>query len=452
MGFGDKLREAFDSFSKLRVVDKESVKVLTKELQRALISADVDIETVLSLSRQLENAALSENIPKGMNRKEHLIALTYDALVDVLGGKNIQAPEKPKSILLVGLFGSGKTTTTGKLAHYYTKRGLRVGIIAADTYRPAAIDQLEQLSQKISGTYFYANRNEKEASRVVKEGLDYLAKQNVHTILVDSAGRSALDPELVDEVKRIHAVLKPEYVWLVLGGDVGQQARKQASAFHENVGVNGVVLTRMDGSAKGGGALSACRATGAPVYFIGIGERIQDLEAFHADRFLSRVMGYGDLKGLLEKMEELKMDESAAQAANMMEGPFTLQTFYAQLESARKLGPLSKVAEMLGLGANIPKEDLELGEGKLDKYKSMMDSMTKGEKYNPESISNSRIQRIAKGSGTHEMDVRELLKHYRQLKKVADKFKDMNEESMKDPKGMQKIMKKFQKPKKIKLR
>lgn len=452
MGFGDSLRKAFDSFNSLRVVDKESVKILTKELQRALISADVDIETVLSLSRQLENAALSENIPKGLNRKEHLIALTYDALVDLLGGKEGIIPEKPKSILLVGLFGSGKTTSAGKLANYYTKRGLRVGIIAADTFRPAAIDQLEQLTRKIPGTQFYSNRNEKEASTVVKEGLAYFSKQNVHTIIVDSAGRSALDPELIGEVKRIHAVLKPEYTWLVLGGDVGQQARKQASAFHANVGVNGVILTRMDGSAKGGGALSACRATNSPVYFIGVGERVQDLEAFNAERYLSRVMGYGDLKGLLEKMEELKMDESTAQAADMMEGPFTLQTFYSQLAAARKLGPLSKVAEMLGMGANIPKEDLEVGEGKLDTYKSMMDSMTKGEKYNPESITNSRIQRIAKGSGKQETDVRELLKHYRQLKKVAEKFKSFDEESMKNPKGMQKIMKKFQKPKKIKLR
>ena len=450
MGFGENLRKAFDAFSTLRVVDKDSIKVLTKELQRALISADVDIETVLSLSKQLEAAALSEDIPKGLSRKEHLISLTYDALVDLLGGKNTQAPEKPASILLVGPFGSGKTTTTSKLAHYYQKRGLRVGIIGADTFRPAAIDQLEQLVQKIPGTLFYSNRNEKEAFKVVREGIEELKKKGAHTIIVDSAGRSALDPELVDEVKHIHSVLKPEHVWLVLGADVGQQAKKQAMAFHEAIGVNGVILTRMDGSAKGGGALSACRATNSPVYFIGTGEKANDFEAFHADRFLSRVMGYGDLKGLLEKMEDLKLD--TVQMENPLEGNFTLQTFYSQLESTRKMGPLSKVAEMLGFGMQIPKEELEMGEGKLDKYKSMMDSMTKYEKLDPETITSQRILRISKGSGTSEGDVRDLLKHYRQLKKMMGKFKSMNEESLKNPKGMQKIMKQFQKPKKIKLR
>jgi signal recognition particle subunit SRP54 len=450
MGFGENLRKAFDAFSTLKVVDKESVKVLTKELQRALISADVDIETVLSLSKQLENAALAETIPKGLTRKEHLISLTYDALIDVLGGKETKIPEKPTSILLVGLFGSGKTTTCAKLAHYYGKRGLRVGIIAADTFRPAAVDQLEQLVKQLPGVQFYANRNEKEASIVVRQGIVELMSKGVHTIIVDSAGRSALDPEFVDEVKRIHHVLKPENVWLVLGGDVGQQAKKQASAFHDAVGVNGVVLTRMDGSAKGGGALSACRATHSPVYFIGIGEKINDLESFHADRYLSRVMGYGDLKGLLEKMEDLKLEN--VNVENPLEGPFTLQTFYTQLESTRKMGSLSKIAEMLGFGMNIPKQELEVGEEKLDKYKSMMDSMTKQEKRDPETITSSRIVRISKGSGTNESDVRDLLKHYRQLKKMMSQFKHMDEEKLKNPKGMQKLMKQFQKPKKIKLR
>ncbi|MDP2665949.1 MAG: signal recognition particle receptor subunit alpha [Candidatus Diapherotrites archaeon] len=450
MGLGESLRKAFDSFSSLRVVDKDSVKQLTKELQRALLSADVDVETVLSLSRQLEEAALKEDIPKGMSRKEHLISLTYDGLIDVLGGKNNPIPEKPTSILLVGLFGSGKTTSAGKIAHYYAKRGRKVGLIAADTFRPAAIDQLTQLQSKIPGTSLYSNPKEKDASRVVQEGVVELLGQGVQTIIVDSAGRSGLDAPLVEEIQRIHRVLKPEHTWLVLGADVGQQARKQAKAFHEAVGVNGVILTRMDGSAKGGGALSACRATKAPVYFIGVGEKINDLEAFHADRYLSRVMGYGDLKGLLEKMNELKAD--AGMGENPLEGPFTLQTFYAQLTATRKMGPLSKVAEMMGLKMQIPQEELEVGEEKLDTYKAMMDSMTMQEKRDPEIISSARIGRIAKGSGNTEGDVRELLKHYRQLKKAVDKFKHINEESMKDPKGLQKLLGQFQKKKKIKLR
>lgn len=450
MGLGDSLRKAFDAFNSLRVVDKDSVKALIKELQRALISSDVDINLVLQLSRELEKAALSEDIPKGLNRKEHLVSLTYDALIDLLGGKENHIPQKPNSILMVGLFGSGKTTTTAKLAHYYQKRGLRVGLIAADTYRPAAIDQLEQLHKKLPGTYFFAKRNEPNAAIVVKQGITELMSKGCHTIIVDSAGRSALDDELVAEIKDIHAVLKPEHTWLVLGGDIGQQAKKQAQAFHEAVGVNGVILTRMDGSAKGGGALAACKTTNAPVLFIGTGEKISELEEFHADRFLSRVMGYGDLKGLLDKMEELK--EDAALQENPLEGNFTLQSFYNQLQATRKMGSLSKIAEMLGFGNNIPKEQMDVGDEKLNRYKQMMDSMTKQEKKNPELITSSRIQRIAKGSGMGEEDVRELLKHYRQLKKMVEKFKHIDEEKMKDPKGLQKMMQGFQKPKKIKIR
>jgi signal recognition particle subunit SRP54 len=449
MGLGDGLRQAFDKFSELRVVDKDSVKQLTKELQRALISADVDIELVLNLSKQLEKAALSENIPKGLNRKEHLISLTYDALIDLLGGKKTEIPEKPTTILLVGLFGSGKTTTAAKLSHYYIKRGRKVGVIAADTFRPGAVEQLEQLSHKVQGVHFYSNPKEKDASKVVSQGIVELMAEGVHTVIVDSAGRSALDEELVKEIQRIHTTFKPDHTWLVLGADVGQQAKKQAKAFNEAVGVNGVIITRTDGSAKGGGALAACKATNAPVYFIGTGEKINDLEAFHADRYLSRVMGYGDLKGLLEKVEEMKLETNPKE---FMKGPFTLQTFYSQLEASRKIGPLSKIAEMVGFGAQIPKEELEIGDEKLNKYKYLMDSMTNQEKKKPEILTSARIGRIAKGSGSSEAEVRELLKHYRQLNKVVDKFKNINEESLKNPKGIQKLMGKFQKRKKLKLR
>jgi len=432
MALGEKLRQAMESLRKATVFDKGTIKTALKEMQKALISADVEVKLVLELTRRIEDEAVREKLPENLTRREHVIKVAYDLLVELLGGTEKKAPERPKRILLVGLFGSGKTTTTAKLAKHYMKRGMKVGVIAADTYRPAAVEQLEQLCGK-AGILFFGDKREKKAEKVVEKALKEM--KGFDLLITDSAGRSAFDKELVKEIKAINSSFKPEEKWLVLGADVGQLARKQATAFHDAVGVNGVVITRIDGSAKGGGALAACAESRANVYFLGTGEKLDDLQAFDAQRYLSRIMGYGDLQALLEKAKEVGEEEELS-LEELLKGEFNLDVFYKQLKATRKMGPISKVAEMLGMKMQIPKEMLDLTEEKLDGFKVIMDSMTREEKMNPDVLNRSRIERVAKGSGKKEADVRELIKSYRQMASVFKKFRKLDEKALQKKDGM----------------
>ncbi len=446
---GEKLRKALDRIQGAKTIDREAVKETVKELQRALINSDVEIGAVLEMSKKIEEESFRE-LPKGITRREHIIKVLYDELSKTLGGDH-KPVEKPEKILLVGLFGSGKTTTSSKLAKYYSKRGRKTLLVCADSFRPAAYEQLKQLSEKVNAG-FYGEKGEKDAAKIVKNAMK--KAEEYDTVMVDSAGRDALDQSLVEEVKGIQHELNAEHVWLVIGADMGQLAKKQATAFHDAVGVNGIIITRMDGSAKGGGALAACRATKAPVVFIGTGEKPQDLEEFEAERYLSRIMGYGDLKALLEKTKEIQEDMSVS-PEELLEGKFTLKTFYEQLKAAKKIGPLGKIADMMGFGTQMPKEMLETGQEKLDSYKTIIDSMTKKEKESPETINKSRIQRIARGSGRKEQDIRDLLKQYKNMKQMMKEFKKMKD--VKDIQDLQKgkmgkLMQKFGKKKKMKIR
>lgn len=451
MPLGEKLRGAMENLRKATVFDKNTIKEATKDLQRALIASDVEIKLVLELTKHIEEEAISEKIPKGMTRREHVLKVTYDELVELLGGTETKTPEKPKRILLVGLFGAGKTTTAAKLAKYYTKRGMKVGVIAADTYRPAAVEQLEQLCKKAS-IPFFGIKEEKHAATVVKKAMAKMKDYDL--VITDSAGRSAFDQGLVKEIKEINQELKPDHRILVLGADTGQLAKKQAQAFHDTVNVNGVIITRIDGSAKGGGALAACAISQAPVYFLGTGEKLDDLQVFDAQRYLSRIMGYGDLQSLLEKAKEIQEDEELS-PEELLNGEFNLETFYKQLKATRKMGPLSKVAEMLGMKMQMPKEMLDMTEEKLDGFKIIMDSMTRQEKQNPDVINKSRMQRVAKGSGKTEAEVRELIKSYKQMSSVFKKFSKFDEKALQKKDGgmdMQKLAGMFGKKKKKKFK
>ena len=450
MGLGEKLRSAIDALRKATVFDKGTIKEAVKELQRALISADVEVQLVLDLTKKIESDAMLEKLPAGLTRREHVIKVTYDSMVELLGGTEKQAPEKPKKILLCGLYGQGKTTSSAKLAKYFMKRGQSTGVICADSFRPAAFEQLQQLSEKAK-IPFYGNPKEKNAAKIVEQGLKEFRKAD--TIIVDSAGRDAFDKELVSEIKAIDKALRPDEKWLVIGADMGQLAKKQATAFHDAVGVNGVIITRIDGSAKGGGALSACHVAKCPVYFIGTGEKLDDLQQFDAQRYLGRIMGYGDLQALLEKAKEVGEEEELS-PEELLQGEFNLDVFYKQLKAARKMGPLTKVAEMMGMQMQMPKEMLEMTEEKLDGFKVIMDSMTKQEKLNPDLMNRSRIERAAKGSGKNEAEVRELLKAFKQMASVFKKFSRLDEKMLEKKGGldMQKLAQMFGKKKKKKFK
>ncbi len=448
MSFGDSLRNAMERLRNSSSLDRETVKEAVKEIQRALISSDVEIALVLKLSREIEAAAFSD-LPEGIDRREHVIKTMHDRLIGILGG-HASPPEKPKKILLLGLNGNGKTTSAGKIAKWYSKRGMKVGLIAADVFRPAAVEQLRTLAERAKAE-FYGNENEKNSAKVVAQGLEKF--KHCDLIICDSAGRNGLDEELTKELKAIDEAFAAEEKWLVIGADVGQVAKKQAQAFHDMVEMNGVVITRMDGSAKGGGALVACHSTGAKVYFIGTGEKIDDLQEFDATRYLSRVMGYGDLESLLEKAKEVQ-EEEGLDAEEIIGGKFSLGAFHQQMKAARKMGPLSKVMDMMGVGRQVPKEMAEIGEQKLDKYGYIIDSMTAQERKDADTINRGRIVRIAKGAGVTQEEVRELLKSYKKIGKVFRKLGAMDEEKLKEGSGinMQKLQKMFAKKKKFRIR
>ncbi len=413
-----RLKEALDNFVRKGPADKEHIEALVKEIQRVLIQSDVDVKLVFEISKRIKERAMKEELPAGITRKEHVVKVVYEELVKVLGEERADIKLDKQKILLMGLYGSGKTTSAIKLAYFFKKRGLKVCVVGCDVYRPAAFEQLKQLGDK-HNIDVYGDTREKDAVKLLKKLLPELKRFDV--VIVDSAGRSALDEELMEEIKSLADVLKPDEKWLVLSADIGQAAGTQAKAFNEAVGITGVIVTKMDSSAKGGGAISACYASGASVKFIGTGEKVEDLEIYDPVRFVSRILGMGDLETLLEKAKEAFREEDAKK---ILEGEFTLIDFYNQIENVRKMGSLSKILEMLPLpGIKIPKEMIEVQEEKFQKWKYMIDSMTMEERTNPEIINRSRIERIARGSGTKPEEVKELLKAYKQMKTMLKKFK-----------------------------
>lgn len=416
----DGLQSAMKKVANASHVDKNLVSEVVKDVQRAMIESDMNVNLALELTKKLKERALTEKPPAGMSSKEHVIKIIYEEFVNILGD-GVEIELKPQRIMMVGLYGNGKTTTCGKLGAYFQKRGLNTAIIAADTHRPAAYEQLEQVAHD-AGVPVYGEPGEKRAPKVVKDGLAKFREYDV--IIIDTSGRHSLQKELINEIIRISKVAKPDEVFLTIDASVGQQAGPQAEAFHEAVGVTKTVITKIDGSAKGGGALSAVAATDAPVVFVGTGERIRDLEKFDPKRFISRLLGMGDIQGLLEKAEEVLDEEKAERATKrMLSGEFNLKDMYEQMEMLAGVGPLQKIMEMLPLGGNkISDEDMFDTQQKLRLFRIMMDSMTEEEMENPSLIKKTRIRRIARGSGCTPKDVRDLLGHYKKAKKAIKGF------------------------------
>jgi len=413
--FGEALRSAFHKIANAPYVDKDLVKEVVRDIQRALIQGDVNVKLVLEVSRKIEKRALEEKPLPGMSNREHVLRIMYDELSSILG-KGRELPIKKQRIMMVGLYGQGKTTTCGKLAKYFQKKGMSVALVAGDVHRPAAYEQLKQIGQKMN-VPVYGGGN--DAIEVVKEALNKFSKYDV--IIIDTAGRHALEKELIDEMKKIAKVVQPDEKILVIDASIGQQAGKQAKAFNEAIGITGVILTKMDGTAKGGGALSAVAETGAPILYIGTGEHLDDLEKFDATRFLSRLLGMGDLETLIEKVEEVakgKEREIEEKAKKMLSGKFTLIDMYEQMEMLTKMGPFQKLVDLLPFGGKLNEEEIYETQKKLKKFKVIMDSMTKKELENPNIIKSSRIKRIARGAGVEPKDVKELLKHYNMSKKM----------------------------------
>ncbi len=423
---GESLNKALNKLKMATFVDKKLIKEVIKDIQRALIQADVNVKLVLKMSKEIERRALEEKTPKGLSKKEHIIKIVYEELVKLLGeeAKKLELdPKKQNVILLVGIQGSGKTTTAAKLARYIQKRGLKPALIAADTYRPAAYEQLKQLAEKINVPIYGDESKTKSPIEIVKEGMNKFKKADV--LIIDTAGRHKEEKGLLEEMKQIKKIANPDEIILVIDGTIGQQAGIQAKAFRDAVGeIGSIIVTKLDGSAKGGGALSAVAETNAPIKFIGIGEGIDDLEPFDPKKFISRLLGMGDLDSLLEKAENIIDEKTEESIDAIMKGKFTLNELLYQLEALENMGSMKKILSMIpGFGGAMPKELSNLTESKIKKYKVIISSMTKEERENPKIIKSSRIRRIARGSGTSEKDVREVLRYYEITKNAVDKLR-----------------------------
>lgn len=426
----DSLKSTLSRITNSIFIDEKLINELVKDIQRALLQADTNVKLVFELSTKIKDRA-KENPPAGITKREQIVKIVYEELTNFLGkeAREIKINKKPTQIMLVGLFGSGKTTTAGKLGKYYRKRGLKVAVMQTDTWRPAAYDQLEQLAKQV-GVDFFGIRKEKNPVKIYNAFKDKLKDYDI--VIVDTAGRDALSDDLIEELNKINSAVMADERLLIISGDIGQAAQKQAQAFHDTCNVSGVIVTKLEGTAKGGGALSACAITNSPIVFIGVGEKIDDLESFNPERFVSRMLGMGDIESLLEKAREVVSEDQAKDMSEkFLKGDFSLLDLYEQMSAMKKMGSFGKIMEMLpGMGAlKLPKEMLQVQEGKLEKWKYAMNSMTKEELENPDVISAERIDRIAAGSGIKINEVRELIKQYRQSKKMMKMFKgekDMN--------------------------
>jgi signal recognition particle subunit SRP54 len=442
---GQVLRKATDRIANAIFLDKNLVDAIVKDLQRALIEADVNISLVKELSDKIRQTAFDERI-KGLDKKEHLIKVLHDDLTKILGEyKPLKLQKAQNKIMFLGLYGAGKTTTISKIGNYYAKRGNKVALIGLDVHRPAAPEQLKQLADKNKLACFvdFKEKNpEKIWKRYEKELEDY------DLIIVDTAGRHALDQELIDEIKSLSKLIKPTETILVMPADIGQAAKKQSQDFQDAVNISGVIVTRMDSTAKGGGVLTACAETQAPVYFITTGEKVNDLEEFNPQSFLSRLLGMGDLQALMEKIRSITDEKSQEKLRKQLEeGKLSLEDVVNQVKSMGSLGSFDKLKSMIpGLGnAKIPENMIESQQAKVAKWEHILKSMTHEEKSNPELLKKetSRIARIAKGSGSHTSDIRSLLKQYDLLNDMIKSSSDFDPEKGISQKQMQKLAKKF---------
>jgi signal recognition particle subunit SRP54 len=414
------LQSAISKILKSNVVDEKAVKEFVRDLQRALIQADVNVRLALEITERVQKRALDEKPPAGVTKKDQIVSILYEELARLLGGDGGLQLSKDRTNILVmlGVQGSGKTTTTAKLARLYSKRGFKVGVVAADTFRPGAVAQLKTLVAS-GGVEVFSDEKEKDSVKIAKEGRKaFEGAKNL--IIIDTAGRHKEEKGLLQEMKEVVSSVKPDATILVIDGTIGQQCYSQALAFHQAAPVGGIIVTKLDGAAKGGGALAASAATGSKIFFIGTGERIDDLEEFAPTRFVGRLLGMGDLKSLMEMVKDAEVVVDEKMTQRMMSGKMTMNDLLVQFEQMKKFGSLKKVLEHIpGFSGQVDVKELDKAEDRVRVYKSIIQSMTGEEKTNPESINSSRLKRIARGSGRTEKDIRELLTRYKQMKTLV---------------------------------
>jgi signal recognition particle subunit SRP54 len=433
------LRSALKKIVGASDINEELIDSLSKDIQRSLLQSDVNVRQVLSITKNLKERALNEQPPKGLTKKDHIITILYNEISSLLGytgshiihlDKTISIPEdsfnfqpgKKNIILMLGIQGSGKTTCTVKIARWLTRHGYKVAIIGADTWRPGALTQLKMNSIKIK-VEVYGEEENKDPISIVKKGLEYYKSQDYDVIVIDTAGRHKEESALLEEMNEMNKVTNPDLVLLVIDGTIGQQAYSQAKAFHDTAPIGGIVITKLDGTAKGGGALAASAVTGAKIFFIGTGERIDDLELFSPTRFVGRLLGMGDIKALLEMAKKLEIEADETQAKRLLGGKMTIEDFYSQMENVNKMGFRNVIENLPGLSGMVKDDQLEVLQGKIEKWRFIIQSMTKEEKKDPNIINDARRKRISRGSGITEHEVKDMIKQYNNSKTMMKQAK-----------------------------
>jgi signal recognition particle subunit SRP54 len=418
----DKLNTTFERLRGRARVSETDLEEALRDVRVALLEADVNFKVVRQLVATVRERALGEKVLESITGAQQVVKIVHDALVEMLGGEAVplvRAERPPTVVLLVGLQGSGKTTTAAKLANVLRKQGRRPLLVAADVHRPAAIEQLRTLGKQLGIPVIAV-----EPNRVAEDAAAAVAnaqREGADTVIVDSAGRLHIDDEMMREVEAIVAVAKPHEVLLVVDAMTGQDAVEAATAFKARLPVSGLVLTKVDSDARGGASLSIRAATGVPVKFLGVGEKLDALEVFHPDRLAQRILGMGDILTLVERAQDTVDRKTAEeQAKKLMEARFTFEDFYAQLQQLKKMGPLADLLKMIpgmgGLAKQLP-EGPE-AEAELRRIEAIISSMTKAERAEPTLINGSRRKRIAAGSGTKVSDVNQLLKQFAEMQKV----------------------------------
>lgn len=422
----DRMGGALRSLRGISRLTENNISEALKEVRTALLSADVHFKVAREFTDRVKEQCLGEKVVKSVSPGQQTVKIIHDELVKLLGeGSATLSTKRPLRIMLVGLHGSGKTTSTGKLAYFLRKKGLTPALIACDVYRPAAIDQLEVIAHN-ENFLFYGDRNTQDVSRIGKDGLRFAEHNRADAILFDTAGRLQIDEPLIDEIKQLRTIIQPDEVYLVADSALGQEAVNVAKHFHDAVQLTGIILTKLDGDARGGAALSMKSITGVPITFMGTGEKVDDFEQFHPERIAQRILGMGDVVSLVEQAQEkLDQEETERLAQKLKKAEFTLEDFLSQIQQMKKLGPLSSIMEkMPGMG------NIKIGEkenNQLKRTEAIIQSMTPKERQNPNLLNGNRRMRIAKGSGVQIKDVNALLKQFAQMRTMM--------KAMKGPKG-----------------
>jgi signal recognition particle subunit SRP54 len=435
-GLADRLQGIFKNLRGRGRLSEADVNECLREVRMALLEADVNFKVVKDFIARVKTRAVGADVLESLNPAQQVVKIVYEEMTEMMGGAQrsiTMASEPPTVIMMVGLQGSGKTTTAAKLARHFAKQGKRPLLVAADLYRPAAVQQLQTLGKQLDIPVL-AIEGESNPLAVVRSVRETALSQLRDVVIVDTAGRLHIDSELMNELNNIKALVKPHEIMLVVDAMTGQDAVNVAENFHGVVGIDGIILTKMDGDARGGAALSVRAVTGRPIKFVGSGEKTENLEMFHPDRMASRILGMGDMLSLIEKAQEtFDKDKAMALQQKMRKDEFTLDDFLTQMQSIRKMGSFEQLLGMIpGLGGKMKQlQDMQVDEKDMNRVEAIIQSMTKKERRDPSIINGSRRKRIADGSGTRVQDVNRLLKQFLEARKMMKRMQGMQKAGQK---------------------